>query len=378
MNIKAIQPVHCHDWGITHACLSVCTGLQSARFTVTLRVPSADRFVTAGLVRPLVSRRLLPLVRRVPFLARRITPRLVASYLRELRQGDVAYLWPGLPLPVYAGVKQRGAVLLMERINCHTATARRILDAEYLRLGRAPEHGIETQHVTDERAELALADLVFAPSPAVVASLVENGVPADRVLRTSYGWEPRRFLGTHRALAACAGATVLFVGRVCIRKGAHLLLDYWERAGIAGRLVLDGQLSQDVAAGAARTLARGDVLYRRPGYRDDIAAVYGSADFFAFPTLEEGSPLAVYEALACGLPLLISPMGAGDIVRDGIEGLVRDPHDADAWIAGLRQLAGDDALRARMAAACRARAADYTWSEVGMRRRQLLGCALDR
>jgi len=348
------------------------------RFAVTLRVPSADRFVPGGLVRPLLSRRLLPLVSRVPFLERRVTPRLVARYLHELRQCDIAYLWPGLPLAAYVGVKQRGALLLTERINCHTATARRILDAEYLRLGRVPEHGIAEQHIADERAELELADLVFAPSPAVAESLVENAVPADKVLRTSYGWEPRRFLVTHRALAAVNGATVLFVGRVCIRKGAHLLLAYWEQAGIGGRLVLDGQLSQDVAAGAARTFARGDVLYRRPGYRDDIGAVYRSADIFAFPTLEEGSPLVVYEALACGLPLLVSPMGAGDIVRDGIEGLVRDPHDADAWVAGLRQLAGDGALRARMAAACRVRAAEYTWPEVGRRRRQMLDDVLGR
>lgn len=375
LNVRAIQPVHCHNWGISHTCLSLCSELQAEDFDVQLWVPSVDRQVKAALIRPVVSPSMLPLVARVPFLERRVMPRLFAKYLRELRPGDIAYLWPGVPLSAYSAVKERGAGIVVERINCHQATARRILDAEFSRLGQPSTHGIDEKQIAGEQAELELADRVFAPSPAVEQSLIDNGVPASKVLRASYGWEPRRFAGNRRALAASPGVTVLFVGRVCIRKGAHLLLDYWDRAGIEGRLVMKGELIPEVDAVAGRVLKRADVHHQGAEFGGDIGALYRSADFFAFPTLEEGSPLVVYEALACGLPVLVSPMGAGDVVRDGIEGLVRDPLDAEAWISGLRQLSEDRALRERMGAASRVRAAEYTWQKVGTHRRLALAAA---
>ena len=73
-------------------------------------------------------------------------------------------------------------------------------------------------------------------------------------------------------------------------------------------------------------------------YTRDIAFAYREADFFAFPSLEEGSPLVTYEAMANGLPVLTSPMGAGGIVRDGKDGIIVSPYDEEALVTGLQQL----------------------------------------
>ena len=62
----------------------------------------------------------------------------------------------------------------------------------------------------------------------------------------------------------------------------------------------------------SRILARSDVIHR--DYTSDIALAYREADFFAFPSLEEGGPLVTYEAMANGLPVLTSPMRAGGVV----------------------------------------------------------------
>ena len=116
----------------------------------------------------------------------------------------------------------------------------------------------------------------------------------------------------------------------------------------------------------ADLLSRPDIVHIP--FTNDIASVYRSADIFVFPTLEEGSPLAVYEAMGNGLPVIVSPMGAGEIVRDGKEGMVIDPFDREALIAAMRRMATDFELREAMAAAGRVRASDYTWEEAGSHR----------
>jgi glycosyltransferase involved in cell wall biosynthesis len=63
-------------------------------------------------------------------------------------------------------------------------------------------------------------------------------------------------------------------------------------------------------------------------------------------------------------------MGATHVVRDGIEGFVRDPFDADGWVEAIRKLAADDGLRSRMGAAASAAAANFTWKRAGERLRE--------
>ena len=65
-----------------------------------------------------------------------------------------------------------------------------------------------------------------------------------------------------------------------------------------------------------------------------------AADVFVFPSLFEGSAVVTYEALACGLPSVVTP-NAGSVVRDGLEGFVVPPRDVEALAARMEQL-GDD------------------------------------
>jgi glycosyltransferase involved in cell wall biosynthesis len=257
-----------------------------------------------------------------------------------------------------------------EKFNCHKATARTILDDAYGRLGLPPAHTLTDASIAKEREELELADFVFSPSPLCAASLRDNGVPEAKIIPSSYGYDPARVQGTGRSLGPGGGITVAFVGALCVRKGAHLLLRAWARAGIRGRLLLAGGIEPAIAAHCADLLNRADV--RHLGHVADIGRVYRSADMLAFPSLEETGPLVTYEAMSCGLPVLVSPMGGGAVVRPGEDGIVRDPFDEEAWVDALRELAEKPDERERWGAAARMRVADFTWGHVGARRREAL------
>jgi glycosyltransferase involved in cell wall biosynthesis len=84
------------------------------------------------------------------------------------------------------------------------------------------------------------------------------------------------------------------------------------------------------------------------------------ADVFVFPSLFEGSAVVTYEALACGLPSVVTP-GSGSVVQDGVDGFVIEPRDVEALARRMEELGNSPQLRARMSLAARARALAYDW-----------------
>ena len=95
------------------------------------------------------------------------------------------------------------------------------------------------------------------------------------------------------------------------------------------------------------------------GYRADIANILAAADIYAMPSLSEGLPMALIEAMFAERPVIASRVGGiPEVITDGLEGLLVEPGDADALAAGLTRLFAEPALRARMAAAGNRRAYD--------------------
>jgi glycosyltransferase involved in cell wall biosynthesis len=256
----------------------------------------------------------------------------------------------------------------VEAINCHQHTARRILTDAYRRLGWEPYQQISDQGIEQENDLYRCATWVFAPSPLVAESLIEQSVPEKKIVRTSYGWSPTRFAGEHVEKRSDV-FTALFVGSICVRKGPHLLAAAWRDAGMAGRLLFAGRVEGEFSGDRmALVSAPGAEIL---GHTDRVPALMREAHVLMFPTLEEGSPLVIYEAAAMGMAIVTTPMGAGEVIRDGREGIVLDPYDHDAWVQAIRRLAGDPDLRARLGAAAKVRAQEFTWDKVARRRLEL-------
>lgn len=370
VSIGVLMPLPLNGRGVGYTCGSLANSMADQDFNVAIVTPR--------------SRWLLPSVEVVevlPAWARYMPYRWVQTQARRGMEDAFlacidrfqssrtgAYLWPDASIETLRELKRRGISVFREQFNCHTGTAKRILDHAYERLGALPAHGITDQTVDRETQISEAVDHIFCPSPLVEASLRENGVPAHKMLETTYGWDPARLSGRRKRLPSDGGITAIFVGAVCVRKGAHLLLDYWAQSGVKGRLVLAGEMEPIIKEKCSDLLGRSDVTVL--DYFQDIGSLYRSADIFVFPSLEEGSPLVMYEACGAGLPVVTTDMGAGRIVRHGREGLVLDPYDASGWIAALRLLAEDVECRRNMSRAAADRAQQFVWNTVAHRRRQ--------
>jgi glycosyltransferase involved in cell wall biosynthesis len=290
---------------------------------------------------------------------------------RAVRPGDIMYVWPPYNTDLIRGAKDRGAIVIAERINCMARACKEVLDPAFARLGRVlPEGWCVPSDMAIEDEQMRQCDFVTAPNAFVARSLRMTGIPDQRILETSYGWSPARLRGAVGVERPQRRPVFLFVGLGIVRKGLDLLLDYWSTAQVDGELHIAGRIDDDIRARCAPALARTDV--KELGYVGNMAQAYAQADVFVFPSHEEGGPQVTYEAAGCGLPCLVSPMGAGRIVRHATEGYVVDSFDADGWIEALRTLAGDGSLRRRLGTAAAQRALDFTWERVGERSSELL------
>jgi glycosyltransferase involved in cell wall biosynthesis len=297
--------------------------------------------------------------------------------LNEISPGDILYIWPPYDAALIKRARERGAIVVAERINCMGGVGREALLRAYGRRGLPlPEGWFTARDIAEERDQMLMCDFIFAPNELVAESARVAGVPEERILQTSYGFSPERLAGAIGTLRPARDPVFAFVGLGIVRKGIDVLLEAWDRAAIKGKLLIAGRLDEEIGRAYAATLERPDV--EPLGYVSDITRVYAAADVFVFPSHEEGGPQVTYEAAACGLPCIVSAMGAGRLVRDEIEGIIIDPCSVDELAAAMARLAEDAAFRNRLAEKAALRAGEFTWAKVAARRYQQLSDAVTR
>lgn len=372
MRINALCPDHISNTGgPSYACQAILQGMTAAGFETSLYCVSSENNVHQPYHRL-----------SLPLWAKPLGYRLLSDsflkkytqwrYLHSFKDTDIAYLWPGTSLATYRALKSAGHILVTENVNTHQITAKKILDAEFHRLGLPPVHGIDEARIADECDKLELVDYVFSPGSEVTRSLLDAGVPDGKIIPSSYGFDKSSMLLPEEVASRASKTelTAIFVGRIGIRKGVHLLLDYWVKSGVKGKLKLVGRIDPGAMHLVEPFLHRPDIEH--VPFTNDLRSVYLNADLLLLPSVEEGSPLVTYLALGAGLPSIVSPMGGGGIINDGCEGLVIDPHHAGAWIDAIQKVFSDSGLRHKLSDCAYSKAGEYLWDNVGRRRAQSL------
>ena len=223
-----------------------------------------------------------------------------------------------------------------------------------------------------ERALFASPRLrrVVCNSDMVRRDIIEHyGVPAEKLVVIRNGVDAAVF---HPGLREMHHVTIraefgvppeaplyLFVGSGFERKGLAIALEALAAVPAAWLLVVGHDRRQGRYEVLARRLGVA-ARVRFAGGRRDVARYYGAADALVFPSLYEPFGNVVLEAMACGLPVVISSgCGNAETVRDGENGRVVAPRDAAAVAAAMQALA-DPATRRRQGEAARATALHFS------------------
>ena len=205
----------------------------------------------------------------------------------------------------------------------------------------------------NSRESAFIVDQHWAEASKVV--VLANGVPRDLLL------EPRHY--------ASHATRILFTGQWLRAKGIRYLVDAFSRIAST----FSGAELTCVGTGAARDVVLRDfpaaqhdrvrVLPRVSS--EELASELARADVFVFPSLSEGFSKALLEAMASGLPVIATPVGAApDLIANGVNGLVVPCADAAALADAVTRVVPDAGLRESMGRAARQTASRYEWDAV--------------
>ncbi|HYE86317.1 MAG TPA: glycosyltransferase [Vicinamibacterales bacterium] len=227
-----------------------------------------------------------------------------------------------------------------------------------------------TVFIALERMLARISDRIVAISPAIRAELLQTyRIGRERQYRVvPLGFDLSPFAAVdanarraaRRALDLPADAPVIStVGRLTAIKQHGLFLDTMQRvhrthpaaiALIAG----DGELRDELVAHARRLGIEDRV--RMLGWRRDLATIYAASDVFLLTSRNEGTPVALIEAMASGTPGVSTDVGGvKDVIGGSDTGRTAPFGDADALAGAVHELLADPELRATMGAAARAR-----------------------
>jgi glycosyltransferase involved in cell wall biosynthesis len=222
-------------------------------------------------------------------------------------------------------------------------------------------HDFSDEAIQAQVEELASADLVITLSSCAKRTLLERGVEESKLEVTPLGVDLELF--RPRVRPADGIFRVIFVGQVTQRKGISYLVEAFEKAAV-GRSEL--MLVGEVIGSADPWRGRPGIRHVTTVPRNELPAYYRPADVFVLPSLAEGFGLTALEAMASGIPVIISTNTfADDVLTDGQEGFIVPIRDANAIAERLLALAADPDRRAQMGKAARARAEQYPWSRYG-------------
>lgn len=194
------------------------------------------------------------------------------------------------------------------------------------------------------REECAVADRIVVNSPWARDGLVAAGIDAAKLVVVPLAYEGKAH-AAHRdyppRFTDARPLRVLFLGSLVIRKGIAELLD--AAALLADAPVEFHLVGHEAVAFPPEALANPRIVRHGTVARGAAAAHYAAADVFILPSLSDGFGLTQIEAAAQGLPVIASRQ-CGDVVRDGIDGLLLDAASGEAIARAIRRYLDDPAM----------------------------------
>ncbi len=216
-------------------------------------------------------------------------------------------------------------------------------------------------HIMEQRARLgarAAAGVIVTTDE--MAAHVRTFVADDKIIKVPNGVDTTRFAPRTQPLEPRAEQVILYVGRLSKEKNLFMLLDALATiAQVPVRLVLVGRGDQEAELKAYAAQRGVHVEFKGVVANQDLPNLLAQADLFVLPSLGEGHPKVLIEAMACGLPCVGTDVsGINNVLQHAVTGLLCQLTATDL-AAKLKQILQSPELAARLGAAARAYAIDH-------------------
>jgi len=229
----------------------------------------------------------------------------------------------------------------------------RTIELSRYKIPETAQHQIIRLTETMLRTAYKYTDLIVPVSGSYIPPELELGAERRKIRIVSNGIDAQRFVPDLSSngtcpVVGCVARVVPIKGQLTFIKACKKVLENYKAS-----FVIVGDI-QDDPAYYKQCKALIDELgltedIKFVGYSDNLLEWYHKVDVFVLPSLWEGIPLALLEAMSCGLPCVCTAVGGvRDIISDSGVGYIVPPDDPDSMSARITQLLKDKALRKEM------------------------------
>jgi len=281
---------------------------------------------------------------------------------KRIIKSDIFHGWMGYSMKSMEIAKKQGAITILECASSHPRSQKKLLMEEYEKYPSNSKTADELDLIKMEK-ELARADYVLIPSDFVEQSFIDQGFPEKKIIKIPFGVDLKKF--TTKKEKKDNKFRAIFVGSIQLRKGIQYLLQAWDELNLKNaELIIVGRVYPDIQRVIDKYKKNKSIKF--VGFADP-RKYYAQADIAVFPSIEEGSALVNYEAMASGLPL-ITTFNSGTIARDGKEALIVPIRNIKILKEKIKYMYSNPDKAKKMGKAARKLVEEnYTWEKYGER-----------
>ncbi|CAO6124602.1 RfaG Glycosyltransferase [Candidatus Pelagibacterales bacterium] len=242
---------------------------------------------------------------------------------KRLKECDIFIGWSSFSERTLLKAKNFGAKTVIERGSTHILFQNNILKLEYeknnIKNGVLPHPRI----IEKELREYDSADFIMVPSTFAKRTFIDQKIEQNKILNIPYGVDLHEFYPQKKIDSKFR---IIFCGSVSIRKGSHYLIRAFQELNLKNaELWFVGDIQSCIKSILNVILFNPDIKFFKPVPQKKLRWFYNQSNVFVLPSLEEGMPTVLLQAMACSLPIICSKnSGGGDLISSREGGFVLD------------------------------------------------------
>lgn len=285
---------------------------------------------------------------------------------------DVFFGYSYASLEMLQYEKERGVFTVLDQIDPGPVEYRLVAEE----MTRHPELSgmpapFPKEHFARARREWDLTDMIVVNSEWSREAIIAEGAAPEKIEVIPLCYEKRIESTNAESRTRKMGEPlrVLFLGQVNVRKGIHNLIEaarQLTKEPVEFLIVGQSDIRNEAMAKAPQNMR-----WMGAAPRSQVPEYYRKSDVFVLPTLSDGYAITQLEAMAYGLPVIVTP-NCGRVVEDGVTGFIVPASDPGALVSVIRRLIGNPALLGRMHGQCTAAVDRYSVESYGRRLTQAI------
>jgi alpha-maltose-1-phosphate synthase len=290
----------------------------------------------------------------------RVLDRLVS--INDLHDIGAIYAYEDLAATTFKAAKKQNILCLYDLPIPFYQTTQKIMQEEaalFPSLSKSiPSINEPGWKLARKRQEIELANHIFVASSVTQKSLINAGIHLDKISVIPYGSPIDKFQPQPKTDELFRA---VFVGKISPLKGVHYLLEAWQKLSLPNAELLligdshypSGWLEDKYSRQFRNITSTSHFLLEK---------YYSQANVLVLPSLIDGFGLVVLEAMACGIPVIVTVnTGASDIIADGVDGFIIPIRDAKAIEEKLEWCHAHPKELSEMGIAARHKAEELNW-----------------